>query len=553
MVTICRLAGMDVVCFAWVLFLFSGPQAMAQTNGTPQANPTKSVESISDLFDVENLPRMKSFKTYLASSYDREGGNFDWGNYERIDGDEGVILDVTGPGAITRMWSANPGGVLRIYLDDDPKPVVEENFRAFLNRAPLSLGRGKAAGRLKKQVGTPGGLTSYGVIPFEKRCKVTLVNAPKIYYQVNYLLFDQPQGLPRFSAEQTEQASNEYKKIQQTLDWDWRSPPASWKHKKGVVKLASGAKEVIFDETGPLTIRQIVFTVKWPDEAKKARHLKEKLLLRGYWDDDLEIPNLEGGRNLSIKSPLAWFFMDFGGLDDYHSALIEKKGRTYAARFPMPVRQRALLELVNDSILDADEISYDIAYETNDRWDPSLAHFKAIYHGEDSTFGPDYGNYRDDVMYRRNQDGVQNYPVLRAWGQGHFVGCCFFVDWAEMPLERASCESDEAAFVDGDPKRTMWGTGNEDYLNDAWGFHRTSGLLSGGVNHKDKKNSFGYRFHLSDTIPFQKKLAFTLEHGSSNNCTGRYQSVAYYYLKPTGPNPFIDKVPPRDKKRYHSR
>ncbi|MBN1588052.1 MAG: DUF2961 domain-containing protein [Pirellulales bacterium] len=548
-----RLARIGLVCFGWMLFLSAGLEATARADATPRTSPAKRIERVSDLFAVEGLPRVKDFRTYMASSYDREGGNFDWGNYERIENDEGVILDVAGPGMITRIWSANPRGVLRIYLDGAEKPVVEEDFRAFLKRAPLRIGRSDAAGRLRDQVGTPGGLTSYGVIAFRKGCKVTLMKAPKVYYQVNYLLFDEPHEIATFAPDGATRRAAEYEKIQQSLAWDWRETASSWKHKRGVAKLASGAKQSIFDEPGPLTIRQIVFTVKWPDDEKQARHLKEKLLLRGYWDDDLEIPNLEGHRIASIKSPLARFFMDFGGLEDYRSALIAKEGRTYAARFPMPVGQRAVLELVNDSIVDLDEIRYDIAYETNDRWDPSLAHFKAIYHGEDSTFGPDRGNYRDYVMYRRNQSGTENYPVVRTWGEGHFVGCCFFVDWAEMPFERASCESDEAVFVDNDPKRTMWGTGNEDYLNDAWGFHKTSGLLSGGVNQKEQRNAFGYRFHLSDAIVFGEKLAFTLEHGSSNNCSGRYQSVAYYYLKPTGPNPFVDKVPPRDEKRYHDR
>jgi hypothetical protein len=343
-----------------------------------------------------------------------------------------------------------------------------------------------------------------------------------------------------------------YGEIRQGLAWDFRTPPSSWRHKKGVLKIAAGAKASIFDEKGPLTIRQMTFSVKWPAEAKQAKHLKEKLLLRGYWDDDSKIPNDDNRRNPSIKSPLALFFMDFGGLKDYHTALITKVGDTYACRFPMPVRERALLELVNDSVLDVDEIEYDIAYEPAAAWDSSLAQFKAIYHEENSTFGHDLGDYRNDVMHLRNQSGAENYPLLRVWGKGHFVGCCFHIDTAEMPYERACCESDHAVFIDDDPRRTMWGTGCEDYVNDAWGYHTNSGLLSGGTQWPNH-TLFGYRLHVSDPITFNKKLSFTLEHGSSNNCTGRYRSVAYYYLKPAGPNPFIDGVAPRSSSKYFSR
>ena len=178
-----------------------------------------------------------------------------------------------------------------------------------------------------------------------------------------------------------------------------------------------------------------------------------------------------------------------------------------------------------------------------------LFHFKTLYHCEDSTFGYDLGNYHDQVMYLRNPHGTENYPILRAHGRGHFVGCCFHVDGTETPFFRAVGESDEAVFVDDDPDRTMWGTGNEDYINDAWGVHRALTPLSGG-SFTGSHAFFGYRFHLSDCIPFKKRISFTLEHGSSNNCTGLYRSVAYYYLKPKGPNVFVDGVPPRRMQDY---
>ena len=38
---------------------------------------------------------------------------------------EWVMADMDGPGAIVRIWSANPAGTLRIYLDNSDKPVIE--------------------------------------------------------------------------------------------------------------------------------------------------------------------------------------------------------------------------------------------------------------------------------------------------------------------------------------------------------------------------------------------------------------------------------------------
>jgi hypothetical protein len=521
----------------------------------PPDGPESGVKGISELFDIKNLPRIRNFRTYMASSYDREGGNFDWSNFERIEKDASVILDVTGPGMITRMWSANPSGILSIYLDD-AQVEVQEDFEAFLNRAPMSFGQGlppsvkaQATGgslptfdkKITKE-GEPFGNTSYCVIPFTKRCKITLAKAGTCYYQFNYLLFDEPHGLPTFEVKKMDQSRGGYENIKKMLKWDMHDVPSSWQHKKGVVSLTAGSKASIFNEKGPLTIRQMTFSIKWPDGERQAKHLKEKLLLRGYWDDDFS-------HNPSIKSPLAWFFFDYSlnKSDAYQTALIIKDGNTYSSRFPMPVKIKSALELINDSILDMGEITYDIAYELDEAWDPSLAHFKAIAHIEDSSFGPDRGNYRSEVMYRRNQTGAENYPLLRTWGEGHFIGDCFSIDGRES-ASRAIGECDEAVFIDDDPKRLMWGTGIEDYLSDAWGFHKFTGQFSGVL----KGNGLsGYRFHITDAITFKKKVTFTLEHGSSNNCSAIYKSIAFYYLKPTKPNPIIDEGwSPQDMGRY---
>ena len=34
------------------------------------------------------------------------------------------MMDAEGPGAIVRIWSANPAGNIRIYLDKNPEPVI---------------------------------------------------------------------------------------------------------------------------------------------------------------------------------------------------------------------------------------------------------------------------------------------------------------------------------------------------------------------------------------------------------------------------------------------
>jgi len=43
----------------------------------------------------------------------------------------------------------------------------------------------------------------------------------------------------------------------------------------------------------------------------------------------------------------------------------------------------------------------------------------------------------------------------------------------------------------------------------------------------------GYRIHAPDPVPFIRHGRFTIEHGTGNNCSGHYKSVAYWYMDPS--------------------
>jgi len=412
-----------------------------------------------------------------------------------------------------------------------------------------------ASGRSTPERGTPEfekaladrealGNTVYCVIPFNKGCRVTLADTPAVYYQFNYLLFDEPHGLPTYSAEWLERSRPAFENVRRAFTLEPGASVGDVQIVKGrTPRLDPGAKAVILDRQGAFTIRSLAVRVKYPQDPYQAQHLREKLLLRARWDEDL---TTAGGRGASIRAPLAYFFMDYGlpasVCENYETAMISHTQDWYRCRFPMPVREQGVIELINDSALSLGEIQFEIGL-VEEQWTPSTCHFKAVYHAEDSTFGRDSGNYRDDVMYRANTDGKANYPLLKVWGRGHFVGCSLLMDGRGTPFTRSMVEADEAVFVDGDPRRTMWGTGSEDYVNDAWGPHPGFRLFSGDAEAKDQW--LFYRFHLSDCISFERSLTFTWEHGSSNNCSASYRSVAYYYLSPEGVDRAeVDDVPP---------
>lgn len=55
----------------------------------------------------------------------------DEGDLGRVN-NERLILASDHPGAITHLWSANPSGRLRVYLDDDARPRIDVDLAQLL-------------------------------------------------------------------------------------------------------------------------------------------------------------------------------------------------------------------------------------------------------------------------------------------------------------------------------------------------------------------------------------------------------------------------------------
>src|SRR6476646_6914130 len=114
-----------------VLTAFVGTTATAAR----AENKVSYQDLLSYLTDLDKLPVIepgvycKQFSSYdRHSQIDESTGKYlhwdangDAGQYIRIDPEtkEGVMAEMEGPGCIFRIWSANPQGVIRFYLDGD--------------------------------------------------------------------------------------------------------------------------------------------------------------------------------------------------------------------------------------------------------------------------------------------------------------------------------------------------------------------------------------------------------------------------------------------------
>lgn len=157
---------------------------------------TGNLTDIQRLLSPAALPYLKSSKLIQVSSYDTTGGNND--RIAIAPGKKAVILNVDGPGMISRIWftidSRDPfflrRVVIRMYWDYEKDPSVEVPLGDF-------FGTGfKYQPYISQYFGmTSGGYICYLPMPFERHAQIEISNdTPQeiyaFYYQIDYQKFE---------------------------------------------------------------------------------------------------------------------------------------------------------------------------------------------------------------------------------------------------------------------------------------------------------------------------------------------------------------------------
>jgi hypothetical protein len=438
------------------------------------------------------------------------------------------LMEADGPGCITRVWVADPQkGTVKIEIDG--ATAITCGFAELFQRLPLSFGIGGESAEnyaRSKEEGLPMGHTCYCPIAFQHHCKVSVEPEDDyLYYQVNYHLLPPGTHVDNFS-QSSPRASDVDAAEAIVADWSEGGPLVEMPAPSSEITLQPGEGHVIFDASGPGAIRGIrVNSPSFESADATGRHLRENVWLVAHFDDDEP-------RDPSVLAPIGPMFLDYGQSPTPRSLYVGLDTAGYYCFFPMPYRERAEVKVVNRSILPI-TLCVSVESQAFDVFDGELLRFRATWHIE-TPFGPDHRDYNGVACRLLNLDGFNNVELLNVDGAGHFVGCGFQVDLRDSPTDRAAGEGDEMFFIDDDPRLTMNGTGLEDYVNDAWGMRGYVGPLSGdaggawGVD----PQIYGYRLHVPDPVPFTRKGRFTLEHGTGNNTSGLYKSVAYWYMDP---------------------
>jgi hypothetical protein len=117
-----------------------------------------------------------------------------------------TIADINGPGAIQHIWMTPTGNwrfsILRFYWDDETEPSVEVPVGDFFG---MGWGQYASLNSLAVTVNPGSAFSCYWVMPFRKKCRITMenINSEKmvLYYQVDFTLTSVPKDAAYFHAQ----------------------------------------------------------------------------------------------------------------------------------------------------------------------------------------------------------------------------------------------------------------------------------------------------------------------------------------------------------------
>ncbi|MCL6630379.1 MAG: DUF2961 domain-containing protein, partial [Armatimonadetes bacterium] len=473
-----------------------------------QAGTVDTGSILREMYDLTSLPFFKDFCTRQFSSYDRTGGNKDWGTFLGNNGDAVILADIQGPGCISRYWTTKLGGVhgtLRVFLDGEEQPRVSVEQGAFFGGGCPPFARPLTDT-------SSAGWFSYFPIPFAKSCRIETIGGGD-FYQVTYRTYPSDTDVKTF-AQNLGAAQMELDKVLAT----WKDPARSINRQSGAktykVEIPAVSRAILTKLSGPACIDELTLEANSLDSIEL-----QKTVLRIYWDDE---------KHPSVEVPLADSFGNGFGKLEYASLPLGLTKGIYYCRFPMPFARSALIEIENGM-----------------RYTQSLE-FRLTVRKLETT--SNMGYFHAKRNRRVNKSGIP-YTILRASGRGHFVGCVLNL---EGQKGLGFLEGDELFYVDGEKEPSIHGTGTEDYFNAGWYFMEgTFAMPLHGCTVCDEPNLRiqAYRFHLTDCVPFEKELRVYIEHGPTNSEPNTiYSSTAYWYQ--TEPHREFVLLPPASQLFY---
>jgi len=514
----------------WLLLLCAAaPVAHAQT-----VDVATLLRQMTDLNWLTSRPS-PYFKAAQSSSYDRAStdpkdaktwfANGDLGKYVRVEEKNGhkeyVMADLTGPGAVVRVWSANPMGTIRFYFDGEATPRLEAKMADLLT--------GKVAGFPDPiAYGSAQGTNIYFPFPYQKSLKITVENDksewPSLYYHVGYRTYVKgaqvetydPARLPTGQIKETlsklSHPTTVAAKKSEATKWMPSRPGGSYQR---TLTSKSGGVLQMLQVKIPFPLIQTFKAMDWKDPYQPHNVLRNTRLRI----------SCDGERTVDV--PLGDFFGTAPGINPGQSlpASVTKDG-TMTAYWPMPFLKKMDISIIPPKDVKV-PLLVNIAW-SDQKFTPETYYFRAQWN-------IDFGSTRP----------MRDMEFLKASGEGLYVGTHLHVT---NPTPAWWGEGDEKVYVDDEAFPSTFGTGTEDYFGYAWCSPMLFTKPYHGQARCDGPGNFGQtsvrRYQTFDPIPFTTSLRFDIEMWHWAEVDARYARTTYWYARPgssSAVKPIADK------------
>lgn len=510
-----------------------------------------TLESLLDeMTDREVLTRLPEHPYALKqfSSYDRRStspdepgwfANDDYTRFIREENTNGrrefVLFDSEGPGAVVRWWMTFAGegaadGTVRIYIDNDPEPVIEGNVLDLLSGEMIASGP-LAASVSPETEYERRGHNLYLPLPYQQHCKITYECdavrfednrwLPSIYYNINYRTYENDVQVESIS-------KNIIERNRELITATARLLSAGYT--KWGERSLSGNKLLAPGDSLSLEFEGAGRAVSWLSAKLESSNLEQALrstVLTISFDGEQTVWIPAGeffGTGYQIYPSQTWY------------TAVTGDGRMESF-WLMPFKEQVRITFTNYS---NEEVSIDAGVELqNYNWQESSMYFGAGWHehymlhtanppdaeGDEWHFDVNFVDLKGQGVYAGDALTLFN-TAYGWWGEG-----------------------DEKIFVDGESFPSSIGTGTEDYYGYAWcrpeNFTHPFIAQPTGAGNLEPGMTVNMRYRTLDAIPFNNQISSNIEMWHWLKTTVNFAMSSFWYALPgyeTNRKPEVEAV-----------
>ena len=340
----------------FVLMLFLAACAGVQNSTTPSTETSKNISYIelvnrlTDLRSLSVLPEAGE-KSAIWASYDRKSkvdsttGDFiNWSanndgfspQFIRKEGENMVLVEMEGPGAIVRIWSASPDkGHVKIYIDGNTTPVIDAPFIDLFSTS--SIPAFNYPGLVYETAAR--GFNNYVPISYQHSCKVVAEPGWGQYYQFNYISFPAGTNIGKFESAPSEENAQALSTVNNFFENQLGQLPYTIENtEKRFIRGTIAAGETKTERIdGAKAIVFIKAKVNLANKEKTEEAFR-KLVLQIKWDDE---------QDASVWSPVGDFFGSAPGYNIYRTLPMGMTEDHMYSYWYMPFSKSATFTLTN--------------------------------------------------------------------------------------------------------------------------------------------------------------------------------------------------------------